>query len=194
MCSVIALSKLYALNDPRIAQTQVKGDLIVPASDKIMTRSRAKQSTPSLYGGVGVPMTDFLKLPDKDPDQYTIIPAPLKILKVLIEELMSAQGQLGTAASNAAAAIAADFDAIDDDGDEGWEDDPDTVDLSLGATKADLMSFMESGTNRQRDDETQAYLSEFFLRAARDNTAGFKNWYDQLNDAEKAKLNELASQ
>ena len=42
--SVIALSKLYDLNDPLINQTQVKGDLIVPTSDRIMTRSRAKQS------------------------------------------------------------------------------------------------------------------------------------------------------
>ena len=42
--NVIALSKLYDLNDARIAQTQVKGDLVVPTSDRIMTRSRAKQS------------------------------------------------------------------------------------------------------------------------------------------------------
>lgn len=44
--SVIALSKLYSLNDTRIAQTMVKGDLIVNNSDQIMTRSRAKQSKP----------------------------------------------------------------------------------------------------------------------------------------------------
>ena len=42
--SVIALSKLYDLDDPRLAQIQVKGDLIVPESDRIMTRSRARQS------------------------------------------------------------------------------------------------------------------------------------------------------
>lgn len=40
--SVIALSKLYSLNDPRVAQTNVKGDLIVSNSNRIMTRSRAK--------------------------------------------------------------------------------------------------------------------------------------------------------
>jgi hypothetical protein len=43
--SVIALSKLYSLNDPRLAQTQVKGDLIVNNDDGLIkTRSRAKQS------------------------------------------------------------------------------------------------------------------------------------------------------
>jgi len=170
--NVIALSKLYDLNDARIAQTQVKGDLVVPASDRIMTRSRARQN----------------------PDQYTVIPAPLKMLKVLIEELLSAQGKLGSAAASAAAAVAADFDAEGDDGDEGWEDDPDTVDLSLGATKSELMQYMDGSGNRQRDDETQAYLTEFFLRAARENIAGFQGWYDQLTEDEKAKLNELAAQ
>jgi hypothetical protein len=41
--SVIALSKLYSLDDARLAQIQVKGDLMVPSDDgRIMTRSRAK--------------------------------------------------------------------------------------------------------------------------------------------------------
>lgn len=40
--SVIALSKLYSLNDSRLAQTMVKGDLIIANTDRIMTRSRAK--------------------------------------------------------------------------------------------------------------------------------------------------------
>lgn len=45
VCSVIALSKLYSLNDSRLAQTQVKGDLIVNNDDGLIkTRSRAKQS------------------------------------------------------------------------------------------------------------------------------------------------------
>jgi len=46
--SVIALSKVFTLNDPRVVQTMVKGDLIVPVSDRIMTRSKAKLSKPPL--------------------------------------------------------------------------------------------------------------------------------------------------
>lgn len=44
--SVIALSKLYSLNDARLAQTMVKGDLVVNSNNdgRIMTRSRAKAS------------------------------------------------------------------------------------------------------------------------------------------------------
>lgn len=43
--NVIALSKLYDLKDPRLAQVQVKGDLIPNTDGRIMTRSRAKTST-----------------------------------------------------------------------------------------------------------------------------------------------------
>ena len=42
--SVIALSKLYDLKDPRLQNIQVKGDLIPNTDGRIMTRSRARQS------------------------------------------------------------------------------------------------------------------------------------------------------
>lgn len=165
--NVIALSKLYSLNDPRLAQIQVRGDMIIqPGNGRIMTRSRAKAN----------------------PDQYNSIPVTLKILKVLIEELLSASGVTG--AANAAAAAAAEFaDADEDDGDEGWEDENDTVDPS----HAHLMSLVEGASSRMRDDETQQYLSEFFVRAARENIADFQTWYGMLTEDEQKKLNELAS-
>lgn len=204
--SVIALSKLYSLNDPRLAQTQVKGDLIVNNADgQIKTRSRAKQSM--LPGSYSIPTTDAVlkrlyqeyleeeqdanePTPESDPDQYTIIPASLKIVKVLIEELLSASGVRAAASAASAAMAAADFDD-EDDGEEGWEDDDDLLDLNLAATKAGLMSFAEG--QRQRDDETQAYLTDFFIRAARENVANFQDWYNLLTEDEKSKLNELAS-
>lgn len=167
--NVIALSKLYSLNDQRLAQILVKGDIIIqPANNgRIMTRSRAKQN----------------------PDQYKAIPATLKILKVLIEELLSASGIQG--AANAAAAAAAEFaDADEDDGDEGWEDEPDTVDAAGAAA---IMSMVEGAGNRMRDDETQQYLSEFFIRVAHENIADFRTWYSMLTEDEQKKLNELAT-
>lgn len=45
---------------------------------------------------------------------------------------------------------------------------------------------------RQRDDETQSYLTDFFLRVGRENTAGFNELYNLLGEEEKAKLAELA--
>lgn len=126
----------------------------------------------------------------QDPDQYTTIPASLKIIKVLIEELVSASG--AKAAANAAALAIASADFDNDDDDDNWEDDDDTLDLSLGSTKNDLLSFMESG-GRQKDDETQAYLTDFFIRCWRENIANFQEWYNMLTEEEKAKLNEVAS-
>ena len=209
--SVIALSKLYSLNDPRLAQTMVKGDLIVNNNDsQIKTRSRAKQSMfPSHPELDSIPTTgnvmdklyaDFARQEQAaneptnatDPDQFTIIPASLKIIKVLIEELLSASG--ARAAANAASAAIASAQFDDDDNDEeGWEDDDDTLDLSLGTTKADLMSFIDGSGQRQRDDETQAYLTDFFIRCGRENIANFQDWYNMLSDDEKTKLNEVAA-
>ncbi|KAK0119474.1 hypothetical protein ONS95_010922 [Cadophora gregata] len=149
--NVIALSKLYTLNDQRVVQTTVK-----------------------------------------DPDQFTIIPAPLKILKVLIEELSSAAGHGSSAA--AAAAAAAEF-ADEEADDDGWEDvHTNVLDLGLGSTKAELMAYGEGqgSFTRQRDDETQAYLTEFFIRAGRENLADFNALYEALSVEEKGKLQELA--
>ncbi|KAM0563392.1 hypothetical protein ACHAPJ_001110 [Fusarium lateritium] len=204
--NVIALSKLYSLNDPRLAQTNVKGDLIVNNDDGLIkTRSRAKQSmyppvrdfstTTSILDTL---YTQYVEAQDanqpnlpSDPDQYTIVPASLKIVKVLIEELLSASGQRAAANAAAAAVASASFDDAEND-EEGWEDEDDTLDLSLGATKSDLMSFMEGG-QRQRDDETQAYLTDFFIRCGRENIANFQEWYNMLTEDEKAKLNEVAN-
>jgi hypothetical protein len=131
------------------------------------------------------------KLTPTDPDQYTIIPAPLKILKVLIEELLSASGIQN--AASAAAAAAAEY--ADEEGeDDSWEDVPSTLDLGLGSIKAELMAYGEGQGSfmRQRDDETQAYLTEFFIKAGRENIAGFNELYEALTGDEKAKLQELA--
>jgi hypothetical protein len=189
--SVIALSKLFGLNDARLAETMVKGDLIIDNnnSGRIMTRSRAKQSQSSTPWCI--PEEDLATYTNADPDQYTSIPATLKILKVLVEELLSASGTRD--ASNAAAAAVADFaDADSDDGDEGWEDEPgDTLDLSLPSTRAELMTLAEGGNMRSRDDETQRYLTEFFVNAAREPTDGFRHWFTLLTQDEKAKLEEL---
>jgi hypothetical protein len=127
------------------------------------------------------------------PDQYTIIPAPLKILKLLIDELSSASGH-GAAANAAAAVATAEFENADEDEDDGWEDENDTIDLALASTKADLMGWAETSSARQRDDETQTFLVEFFLKAAQENIAGFQDWFNLLTDDERRKLNELAQQ
>lgn len=204
------MSKLYSLNDPRVAQTSVKGDLIVGADDgMIKTRSRAKKSMSTRYFGIHSTAAIMDRLYNQytsedqetnkpptqkiDPDKYTIIPATLKIVKVLIEELLSASGARAAAnAASTAVATSAEFDDDDND-EEGWEDEDDTLDLSLGATKAELMAYGMDPSARQRDDETQQYLTEFFIRCGRENVANFQEWYNMLTEDEKAKLNEVAN-
>lgn len=48
----------------------------------------------------------------------------------------------------------------------------------------------EGAFSRQRDDETQAYLSDFFSRAHA--LAGFDAYYAMLTDEERSKVVELA--
>jgi hypothetical protein len=164
--SVIALSKLYDLKDHRLAEIQVKGELIPNTDGRIMTRSRARTN----------------------PDRWTIIPATLKILKVLIVELQSAAG--APLDANAAAELA---DEASDDG--SWEDEPNPfVDLGSGFTKEQLMAYAADdgpSTGRQRDDETQEFLVEFFKRAA--TTTGFAEEFGQLTADEQQRLRESAA-
>ncbi|OJJ65009.1 hypothetical protein ASPSYDRAFT_140928 [Aspergillus sydowii CBS 593.65] len=166
--NIIALATLYNLEDPRLAQVQVKGDLIVQDTGRIKTRSQARNN----------------------PDRYTTVTAPLKIVKVLVEELAAASGNKEIDAATAAALE----DEGSDDGDE-WEDVPDnTLDLSLGVTKQELMAFGEGGTEgvfgvRKRDDETQAFLFDFFRNASTKDE--FQQVFAGLTPDEQEKLRTL---
>ncbi|EAA32702.1 ARM repeat-containing protein [Neurospora crassa] len=172
--NIIALSKLYELNDARVNETLVKGDLIINNDTRIRTRSRAKQN----------------------PDQYTQIPAPLKIVKVLVDELGATAGFHSDARSAAMAQNVDVEEEDEDEDDEGWEDEPDVLDLGLGSTKAELMSWAEGNQAlRDRDDETRHYLVGFFVRVATENIGNFNDrWYQHLNEEEKEKLRELSAQ
>lgn len=140
----------------------------MPQSDRIMTRSRARQN----------------------PDQYTTVSAQLKIIKLFIGELLT-----GSADPSLSGAVgtAADLEDGDDDGE--WEDDPtDFLDLGSGMTKSQLMSLgaedNERDFGRQRDDETQRFLLEFFRQEA--EKAEFGQMFAQLNDGEQEKLRSLS--
>ena len=131
-----------------------------------MTRSRARQT----------------------PDEYTSVSAQLKIIKVLVEELLSASGNrsLDTAG-------AAELDDDDDEDDGDWEDDPNAfLDLGTGMTKSQLMAFEADENNaftRGRDDETQAYLLSFFREEAQKD--GFADVFNSLTQEEQDKLRSM---
>ncbi|KAJ5246373.1 hypothetical protein N7468_001356 [Penicillium chermesinum] len=167
--NIFALARLYELADPRLAEIPVKGDLIIQDTGRIKTRSQAR----------------------RNPDQYTTVAAPLKIVKVLAEELSAASGNQEIDAATRAALDEADSD----DGDDDWEDVPGQImDLNLGMTKQELMAFGEGGSEsvfavRRRDDETQAFLADFFRRAS--TQPGFQDLFGALTAGEQAKLQSL---
>ncbi|PYI21113.1 importin beta-5 subunit [Aspergillus violaceofuscus CBS 115571] len=166
--NIIALATLYNLEDPRISQVQVKGDLIIQDTGRIRTRSQAR----------------------KNPDQYTTVTAPLKIIKVLVEELAAASGNKEIDAATAAA-----LEEEGSDEDDEWEDVPgNTLDLNLGVTKQELMAFGEGGSEsvfgvRKRDDETQGFLLDFFRNAS--TKPDFQQLFTSLTPAEQEKLHSL---
>ena len=65
--STYALSLLLANMDERLGQVQLKGDLMPTTDGRIVTRSRSKSH----------------------PVQYTVVPAPIKIMKLLLADLQS---------------------------------------------------------------------------------------------------------
>ncbi|PKX99415.1 putative importin beta-5 subunit [Aspergillus novofumigatus IBT 16806] len=166
--NIIALATLYNLEDPCLAQVQVKGDLIIQDTGRIKTRSQTRNN----------------------PDRYTTVSAPLKIIKVLVEELAAASGSKEIDAATAAA-----LEEEDSDDDGEWEDIPsNTLDLSLGVTKQELMAFGEGGSEgvfgvRKRDDETQAFLLDFFHNAS--TKPGFEQLFAALTPDEQEKLRSL---
>lgn len=196
--NVAALCHLYNLQDPRLAQIMVQGDLIVPESNRIMTRSQAKQN----------------------PDQYTSVSVPMKIVKLLIQEL-------GPNANETPRSFPGKIDVEDGDSEEeGWEDIQEGLGIP-GITRegmyyamrgfgnltkschTELEALGASGrTSRQADDETyvcqyvfsctaakltgfQAALAEFFKEIHSKNIGNFQGLYTELNAEEQQQLSRL---
>ncbi|KAF9431329.1 hypothetical protein BGZ76_000457 [Entomortierella beljakovae] len=93
--SVVALTKIFLSGDPRVASVQVNGDLIVPRSSRIVTRSRSRTT----------------------PDQYTVTTVPVKIIRLLSTDLTNKIEEEEDQAAES------DYD--DEDGDDDWEDEDD---------------------------------------------------------------------
>ncbi|KAI5259556.1 putative importin 9 [Aureobasidium subglaciale] len=164
--NIVALTCLYDLHDPRLDTVQVKGDMIMPTSTRIMTRSRARA----------------------EPDRFIIIPAPLKIVKILVDEILSSN--LSRSVENLAPASEIEKAESVGSDESGWEDEDGFLDLGAGITKEALMGMVADDMPvRSRDDETQAHLLQWF--AGKSQEEGFGEVFGQLSAAEQQKLRSM---
>ena len=165
--NIVALSKIFSLEDPRVKQIGVKGDLIIEDTGRIKTRSQAK----------------------RNPDRYTTVPADIKILKLLIDELSTAVisrfDNLGTAGGLEESVGDADGE------DNEWEDEPAAIDLSSKEVREELMAWGAGSptASRARDEDTAEYLQQWFRQEGA--KAGFQQMFNQLTQAEQEKLRTL---
>jgi hypothetical protein len=98
-----------------------------------------------------------------------MVPVPLKIIKILTQELSSQSVDPDSSfLGNSGAVPNLENDLQSDDEDEGgdWEDLP-TIDLGNARTREELMSFADGSggflnATRRQDDETQMFLIDFF--------------------------------
>jgi len=184
--NAMALSKIYALHDGRVNAISVKGDLVVVDDGRIKTRSRARLN----------------------PDTYTQISAPLKMLKILVDELKNAafSGFTYSGAARAAAeALEEDEDgdslaSNDGDGNDEWEDLGTTGDgsLDLGSTKVrDMLMGLTNDSNvtgtgeRTGDDQTTDYLIDWFKEQGSKDS--FSELFAQLKPEEQQDLQRLVA-
>lgn len=109
--NVIALTQIYKLHDERLNNIHVQGDLIVEHTTRIKTRSQAK----------------------KTPDQYSVITVPLKLIKVLIQELANPMSP------NTPGISFGTRHSISDEDEDEWEEEPNVLDLGSPRTREGMI-------------------------------------------------------
>ncbi|RHZ45257.1 hypothetical protein Glove_682g48 [Diversispora epigaea] len=176
--SAIALSKLFLACDSRIQNIQVKGDLIVPKSSRIMTRSRSRQN----------------------PDQYTHVSANGKIIRLLLSDLQNSPDGENLKRSEFDEFFEEEEAIETDDEDDEWEDveepspfgpSEDYIVLSEYAKNHDLETLEDDPD--LKDDSVyntnfKEYLMEFFRHCASQNINNFIEICSTLNQEQQQKL------
>ncbi|ODQ65321.1 ARM repeat-containing protein [Nadsonia fulvescens var. elongata DSM 6958] len=159
--NIMALAKIYCLEDLRINSIIVNGDVIPRDNDLIITRSMAKSM----------------------PEKYSQISASLKIIKLFVQELdceiipSSVPGFASKTIHNEDDLEDDDDDYEDFDGDnsEGWEDFNATNHDSL----KELLAFDDEEVKpRETDSETCNILIVFFKEIINGNIGNFKELYE----------------
>ncbi|KAG0255861.1 hypothetical protein DFQ27_006018 [Actinomortierella ambigua] len=169
--STVALTRLLTSGDQRVYSIPVKGELIVPVSTRIVTRSRAKST----------------------PDQFTTTTAPTKIVKLLYGDLENKMMEEEEAPEG-------DSDFDDGEEDE-WEDEELTAQdkFSYLSDLMDSHGLDFDGDEEEVTDpdiladpvyqmDMKTFLLDFFRQCAQQNNAVFVQGVNELNDTEKQAL------
>ncbi|KAJ2601154.1 hypothetical protein GGF39_001395 [Coemansia sp. RSA 1721] len=171
--SAVALTRLFALEDPRVAGLVVQGDLIPNAANrgKIVTRSISRTN----------------------PDQYTQIPATAKIVKLLLAEIeMDVESMFARHDGAGLSSVVDEADLERDGADvDDWEDDAD-YDLHDGADfggKYDYLSeFIDGGIDMDEvdddDDDDEDVLADPIYNQDLNETLG--SFLQQVVQSDKA--------
>ncbi|EJS43854.1 kap114p [Saccharomyces arboricola H-6] len=173
--NIIALSKLFLLDDARLRKLTVNGDLIPYEGDLIITRSMAK----------------------KMPDQYVQVALYTKIVKLFISELgfQSKQPDPEQLITRDIQQEAANTTSNEDDND--WEDVDDVLDYDK------LKDYIDDDIDGEEEDDTDdltglmnvkesvvQVLVGFFKEVASKDASGFHHIYETLSDNERKVLSE----
>ncbi|KAF9279348.1 hypothetical protein BGZ88_012798 [Linnemannia elongata] len=175
--STVALTKIYMSGDARVANVQVNGDLIVPKSTRIVTRSRAKNT----------------------PDQFTITTVPVKIIRLLSTDLTNKIEEEEDQAAES------DYD--DEDGEDDWEDEDDgRGGKDQFSFLSDVLDAHGLDMDGEEDEEEvdpdiladpiyqmnmKNYLVDFFRQCVQQNSPSFVQSVGELSDVEKRTLSSL---
>ncbi|KAG0276851.1 hypothetical protein BGZ95_006953 [Linnemannia exigua] len=194
--SAIALTKVFTSGDPRIAAIQIKGDMILTENSRRTTRSTAR----------------------KAPNQYTVISAPVKIVKLLCADLIARieeENHSGEFNDDESEEDDDDEDEDDDDDDEQEQDRKGdnwkgskhherSVLLSdvIGENDADYYGGADGDGSDEleevdadvlADPVYQTHMKKFLIDFFRGqlHSPGLVGCFGELNDAEKQTLSGL---
>ena len=188
--NIVALSKLYFLNDARLANTIVDGDIIPYEGDIIITRSMAKQM----------------------PDRFTQVSAYTKIVKLFISELgfqnqQPDPEQLITSDMVPKSVIAENDTQGDGEGEgegdyDDWEDVEEVLDyeklkeyIKDEAEEEDPAEYGEDDSDEitglgDIKESISELLIDFFREVTSKNISNFEGIYATLSETEKKILTE----
>ncbi|SCU86384.1 LAMI_0D01838g1_1 [Lachancea mirantina] len=169
--NILALSKIFFLNDSRVANTLVRGELIPYSGDTILTRSMAK----------------------KMPLQYTKVSAYERIVKLFVTEL-GFQNAQPTVDKFIPAGMKA--EPKSDEGDE-WEDVDDVLEYNKlqefiddDGPDDDFEEDEELFFTKELQQSVPELLVQFFREVAAKNVSHFSEIYQRLSDNDKKTLSE----